>query len=124
MEVSEVSITTTKVVPIPEKIQKALGKEATEELVDLINQVAATVSSTKVDKTEYDAHTRLISEQLEAMNKLIKEKLAKMDEKLAALKAETATMIANSRLSTILWTVGLITAITGGWTALIVSLLK
>lgn len=56
---------TTKVVPVPEKLQQAIGKEATEELVNLINEVAATVSSTKVDKTEYDAHAQLIREQFE-----------------------------------------------------------
>ncbi|QUL98542.1 MAG: hypothetical protein IMF26_00065 [Candidatus Fermentithermobacillus carboniphilus] len=59
------STVTGKVVPVPEKLQEAIGKEATEELVNLINEVAATVSSTKVDKTEYDAHTLLVREQFE-----------------------------------------------------------
>jgi hypothetical protein len=55
----------TIAIAIPDKIQKTLGEEATRELVDLINQVAATASSTKVDRAEYDAHCALIDEKFE-----------------------------------------------------------
>lgn len=53
------------VLAMPQKIQEVLGEEATRELVDLISQVAATTCSTKVDKTEYDAHCALIGEKFE-----------------------------------------------------------
>ncbi len=54
-----------QVIAISDKIQKALGEDAARELVDLINQVAVTSSSVKVDKTEYDAHAALIGERFE-----------------------------------------------------------
>jgi acyl transferase domain-containing protein len=50
---------------MPRKVQEVPGEEATRELVDVVSQVAATTCSTKVDKTEYDAHCALIDEKFE-----------------------------------------------------------
>lgn len=63
-----------KVVAMPEKVQKALGEEATQALVGLMNEVTATCCSTRVDRAEYDAHARLIAAELQAQNELLQER--------------------------------------------------
>lgn len=53
------------VVAIPPNIQSVLGEDAARELVDFINQVAATNASEKVDRADYDVHAALIGEKFE-----------------------------------------------------------
>jgi len=61
-----------KVILWPHKVAEKLGQEATQEIVEMINEAVASVSATKVDKTDYDAHAQLIEarfDKLEANTK-------------------------------------------------------
>ena len=71
----------------------------------------------KVDRSEYDAYAALIEEKFRRFEE-------KIDAKFAKSEADTDKKISEATKQTVIWTVGLITAITGGWTALIVALLR
>jgi len=105
--ISKEVIATARVVVIPKTLKDVLGEEGARELVDLIEQITVTATSTKnIDRTQY------------------KDDIQQIDEKLDVLKAEIGAMIAEFRTSIIIWIVSLTTLITAGWTALIVLLLK
>ena len=104
IEVSEVSVVPHPAVP--EKMIAAVGVEATNEILGYVDQRLKEAAATKVDRNEYDAHAAVIEEKFKRFE-------LEMEKKRGDAKREI-----------ILWTVGLITAITGGWTALLVSLLK
>ena len=113
MGVTGVNAVTARVVPIPEKLQKAIGEEATRELVDLINQVAATVGSTKLDKAEYDAHAALIEEKFRRYEELLSEKFARHEERMAQHEARTESMIRGALLKGLAWVTVLILGLFG-----------
>ncbi len=90
------------VIAIPEKVQRALGDDATRELVDLINQVAATNASTKVDKSEYDMHAALIEEKFDMYTL-----------ELDKFREEMKSMLRGGLLAGLAWTTVLIFGLFG-----------
>ena len=67
-------VLSTPVIVELEGIKTVLGRDATQELVTFVSQVAAAASSTKVDRAEYDAHSQLITTQFQAQNELAAER--------------------------------------------------
>lgn len=100
-----------------DKVIARIGEEAAKQLYDGIFAQVSQVAATKVDRTDYDAHSALIAERFERFRAEVLARLDRSD-------AETDKKITNARLSTILWTVGLVATITGGWSALIISMLR
>lgn len=48
---------------IPDKVIGVLGEQATKQLYDDMREMVSQTASTKVDRTQCDAHAALISEK-------------------------------------------------------------
>jgi hypothetical protein len=48
---------------IPDKVIGVLGEQATKQLYDDMREMVSQTAATKVDRTQYDAHSALISEK-------------------------------------------------------------
>lgn len=102
-----------KVIVLPDQVQKVLGEGATRQLVDTMNEIAATNSASKIDKAEYDAHGRLIASQFEAQNRIFEEKFARIDERFERFKVEVNASIRGALLTGLAWMTVLIAGLFG-----------
>lgn len=102
---------------IPVKVVQAIGDEATKELYDDIDRRDQEVAATRVDKSEYDAHVALITEKFQHLED-------KIDARFEIHSLQFDKKISDAKRETVIWTVGLLTAVMGVWTGVIVGLLK
>lgn len=109
---------------IPVKVIQAIGDEASRELYDDIDGRDREVAATKVDKSEYDAHAALIAERFNRVDDKLDFLARHIGQQTEIFSLRVDKKISDAKRETIVWTVGLLTAVMGVWTGVIASLLK
>jgi hypothetical protein len=101
-----------------------MGDEATKELYEDIDARDREVAATKVDRVEYDAHAALIAERFGRMEDKFDAHTRYVEQQFEIYALRFDKKISDAKRETIVWTVGLLTAVMGVWTGVIVGLLR
>ncbi len=86
---------------IPPKVCEALGEDVAVELAGFIGEVAVATSASKVDRSEYDAHAKLLDEKFGRFR-------AEMRVDFESLRGEVHRSISNALVKGLAWVTVLI----------------